>query len=42
MLWVQALHVIFMVCWFAGIFYLPASLFITHRLTTPRPKPPWR
>ena len=23
MLWVQALHVIFMVCWFAGIFYLP-------------------
>ena len=23
MLWVQSLHVIFMVCWFAGIFYLP-------------------
>ena len=23
MLWVQALHVIFMVCWFAGLFYLP-------------------
>ena len=23
MLWTQALHVIFMVCWFAGLFYLP-------------------
>ena len=23
MLWVQALHVIFMVSWFAGLFYLP-------------------
>lgn len=23
MLWVQGFHVIFMVCWFAGLFYLP-------------------
>jgi putative membrane protein len=22
-LWLKALHIIFMVCWFAGIFYLP-------------------
>lgn len=26
MLWVQALHVIFVVCWFAGLFYLPRIL----------------
>lgn len=23
MLWLRALHIIFVVCWFAGIFYLP-------------------
>lgn len=23
MLWIRALHIIFMVCWFAGLFYLP-------------------
>lgn len=23
MLWVRALHIIFVVCWFAGLFYLP-------------------
>jgi putative membrane protein len=23
MLWLKAFHIIFMVCWFAGIFYLP-------------------
>ena len=23
MLWIQALHVIFVICWFAGLFYLP-------------------
>jgi putative membrane protein len=23
MLWLKALHIIFVVCWFAGIFYLP-------------------
>jgi len=30
MLWVKAFHVIFMVTWFAGLFYLP-RLFIYHR-----------
>jgi len=29
LLWFKALHVIFMVAWFAGIFYLP-RLFINH------------
>jgi len=29
MLWVKALHLIAMVCWFAGIFYLP-RLFVYH------------
>lgn len=28
-LWLKALHIIFMVCWFAGIFYLP-RLFVHH------------
>lgn len=29
LLWVKALHLIAMVCWFAGIFYLP-RLFVYH------------
>lgn len=29
MLWVQAFHIISLVCWFAGIFYLP-RLFVYH------------
>ncbi|MDF1760062.1 MAG: protoporphyrinogen oxidase HemJ [Coxiellaceae bacterium] len=29
MLWVEAFHIIFMVCWFAGLFYLP-RLFVYH------------
>ena len=29
MLWVKALHVVSMVCWFAGLFYLP-RLFVYH------------
>ena len=29
MLWVKALHLIFMVTWFAGLFYLP-RLFVYH------------
>lgn len=29
MLWIKALHLIAMVCWFAGIFYLP-RLFVYH------------
>jgi putative membrane protein len=33
MLWIKAWHVIFMVTWFAGLFYLP-RLFIYHASTT--------
>lgn len=33
MLWVKALHIIFMVTWFAGLFYLP-RLFVYHSLAT--------
>jgi protoporphyrinogen IX oxidase len=29
MLWVKAIHIIFMVTWFAGLFYLP-RLFVYH------------
>lgn len=32
MLWVKSFHIIFMVCWFAGIFYLP-RLFVNHAMT---------
>lgn len=32
MLWVKALHIIFMVTWMAGIFYLP-RLFVYHSMT---------
>lgn len=31
MLWVKAFHVVFMVCWFAGLFYLP-RLFVYHAM----------
>ena len=31
MLWVKALHLVFMVTWFAGLFYLP-RLFVYHAL----------
>ncbi len=31
MLWVKAFHIIFMVSWFAGLFYLP-RLFVYHAL----------
>ena len=33
MLWVKAFHIIFMVTWFAGLFYLP-RLFVYHAETT--------
>lgn len=33
MLWVKALHIIAVVCWFAGLFYLP-RLFVYHAMTT--------
>jgi putative membrane protein len=32
MLWIKAFHVIFMVTWFAGLFYLP-RLFVYHAMT---------
>lgn len=32
MLWIKAFHIIFVVCWFAGIFYLP-RLFVYHAQT---------
>ena len=35
MLWVKALHVIFMVTWFAGLFYLP-RLFVYHAMAEDR------
>ena len=33
MLWLKSLHIIFMVTWFAGLFYLP-RLFVYHALAT--------
>ncbi len=33
MLWIKALHIAFMVTWFAGLFYLP-RLFVYHAMTT--------
>jgi protoporphyrinogen IX oxidase len=33
MLWLKAFHVVFMVTWFAGLFYLP-RLFVYHVATT--------
>ena len=32
MLWIKALHVIFMVTWFAGLFYLP-RIFVYHSMS---------
>jgi len=32
MLWIKALHVIFMVTWFAGLFYLP-RVFVYHTMS---------
>ena len=33
MLWVKAFHIIFMVTWFAGLFYLP-RLYVYHAMAT--------
>ena len=33
MLWVKAFHIIAVICWFAGIFYLP-RLFVNHALVS--------
>jgi len=35
MLWVKSLHIVFMVTWFAGLFYLP-RLFVYHALAADR------
>ncbi len=35
MLWVKALHLIFMVTWFAGLFYLP-RLYVYHAMAKDR------
>ncbi len=32
MIWIKALHIVFMVAWFAGIFYLP-RLFVNHAMS---------
>ncbi len=32
MLWLKAFHIVFMVTWFAGLFYLP-RLFVYHSMT---------
>ena len=36
MLWVKAFHIISLVCWFAGIFYLP-RLFVYHAACEDQP-----
>ncbi len=36
MLWLKAFHVIFVVTWFAGLFYLP-RLFVYHATATDAP-----
>ena len=36
MLWVKSFHIIFMVTWFAGLFYLP-RLFVYHALSDDAP-----
>ena len=36
MLWVKALHIVFMVTWFAGLFYLP-RLFVYHAMAQDPP-----
>lgn len=36
MLWIKSLHIIFMVTWFAGLFYLP-RLFVYHAMSDDQP-----
>src|SRR6201997_4649346 len=36
MLWLKAFHVVFVVTWFAGLFYLP-RLYVYHTATTDAP-----
>ena len=35
MLWLKAFHIIFVVCWFAGMFYLP-RLYVHHAMARDR------
>nr|WP_312232182.1 protoporphyrinogen oxidase HemJ [Pseudomonas sp.] len=35
-LWIKALHIVAMVCWFAGLFYLP-RLFVYHAMSEDAP-----
>ena len=35
MLWIKSFHIIFVVCWFSGLFYLP-RLFVYHALSEDR------
>jgi len=35
MLWLKSFHIVFVVTWFAGLFYLP-RLFVYHAMTTDR------
>ena len=35
MLWLKAFHIIFIVCWFAGLFYLP-RLYVHHAMAEDR------
>jgi putative membrane protein len=35
LLWIKALHIVFMVTWFAGLFYLP-RLFVYHAMADDR------
>lgn len=35
-LWLKALHIIAVVCWFAGLFYLP-RLFVYHAMSSDQP-----
>lgn len=36
MLWIKSLHIVFMVTWFAGLFYLP-RLFVYHAMAEDAP-----
>ena len=36
MLWIKALHIVFVVAWFAGLFYLP-RLFVYHAMADDSP-----
>lgn len=35
-LWIKALHIVAVVCWFAGLFYLP-RLFVYHAMSSDEP-----